>query len=206
MARYTGSVCRFCRREGQKLFLKGHRCYTEKCGFERRAYPPGQHGQRRTKVTDYGVQLREKQKVRRSYGLLEKQFKQTFVRATRMRGVAGENLLALLELRLDSVVYRSGFGLSLSHARQLVNHGHVAVNGRKVDIPSYTVRSGDRIEIRDRSKKNDSIQSALAAGREIPEWLSVDRDGLSSSVTRLPAREDIKMPFNEQLIVELYSK
>ena len=207
MARYTESVCRICRREGEKMFMKGHRCYTEKCSFERRAYPPGMHGQRRAKkVSDYGIQLREKQKVRRSYGLLENQFHRLFVKANRMSGVAGENLLSLLERRLDNVVFKSGFSHSLPHARQLVNHGHVSIDGKRVDIASYSVKTGQRISIREKSKSLDSIKSAVESSREIPEWLTVDRDKLDAVVSRLPVRDDITMPFNEQLIIELYSK
>ncbi len=189
------------------MFLKGYRCYTPKCSFEKRNVPPGQHGgHRRSKVSNYGLQLREKQKVRRTYGLMEKQFRRTFERAERLRGVTGENLLSLLERRLDTIVLRAGFASSQRQARQLVNHGHIMVNGRRVDIPSYTAREGDVISVREKSKSLEPIQAALEAGREVPGWLEVDRTALSATVRELPRREHIKLPVQEQLIVELYSR
>ena len=208
MSRYTGPVCRQCRREGTKLFLKGDRCYTEKCGVERRAYPPGQHGQGRARFSDYGVQLREKQKVKRMYGLLEKQFSQTMYRATRMKGRTGENLLSLLERRLDNVVFRMGFATSRAEARQLVRHGHFTVNGRKASIPSMTLREGDIVQLRERSQKVARISGALEAleGKSVPGWLETDKANFAGKVKSLPAREDITMPIQEQLIVELYSR
>lgn len=206
MARYTGPVCRICRREGEKLFLKGYRCYTSKCSFEKRGVPPGQHGQRRSKVNAYGLQLREKQKVRRTYGLVERQFRRTFDQAERMRGVTGENLLSLLERRLDTVVLRSGFAASQRQARQLVTHGHFLVNGRRVNIPSFITREGDVISVREKSRNIDPIRAALEAGREVPAWLEVDAQKLQSTVRALPTREDIKLPVQEQFIVEMYSR
>ena len=209
MARYTGPVCRLCRREGMKLFLKGDRCYTDKCALERRPYPPGQHGQgRRRKLTGYGEQLREKQKVKRMYGLLERQFKNYYLRAARMKGVTGENLLRLLERRLDNVVFRLGFAVNRADARQLVLHRHVLVNGRRVNIPSYQVRPGDVIEIREQSRSLQRVQEALSAvdRRGVPAWLELDRDNLKGRVVTMPSRDDITMPINEHLIVELYSK
>jgi len=208
MARYLGSACRLCRREGTKLFLKGDRCFSEKCAIEKRAYPPGQHGQGRTRFSDYGVQLREKQKVKRMYGLLEHQFRSTFDRASRMKGRAGENLLMLLERRLDNVVFRMGFATSRNEARQLVRHGHFTVNGRKASTPSIRVRAGQTIAVRDKSQKVVRIAAALDAleGRAIPQWLEVDKDNFSGTVSQLPVREDITLPIEEQLIVELYSR
>ena len=208
MARYTSAQCRLCRREGMKLFLKGERCLTSKCALERRAYPPGQHGQGRTKRSDYGLQLREKQKVRRMYGVLEKQFRLYYQRAARMRGVTGENLLQLLERRLDNAVYRLGMATSRKDARQLVSHGHLLINGRRVDIPSILIKEGDVIEVRERSKKLTRIEGSLelkAAG-EMPGWLELDRDAMKATVKALPTREDIQIPIQESLIVELYSK
>lgn len=208
MARYTSAQCRLCRREGMKLFLKGERCLTNKCSLERRAYPPGQHGQGRIKRSDYGVQLREKQKVRRMYGVLEKQFRLYYQRAARMKGVTGENLLQLLERRLDNTVYRLGFANSRKDARQLVSHGHLLINGRRVDIPSIQIKEGDVVEVRERSKKLARIEGALelkAAG-ELPGWLELDRDGMKATVKALPTRDDIQIPVQESLIVELYSK
>jgi small subunit ribosomal protein S4 len=191
-----------------ELYLKGERCYTDKCAIKRRNYPPGQHGQLRTKVSDYGVQLREKQKVRRIYGILEKQFRGYFQEADRIRGVTGENLLSLLERRLDNVVYRLGFASSRSEARQLVRHSHFRLNGRKVNIPSIQLKTGDVVEVRDKSKKilsiNDSIGAVVRRG--IPQWLELEKDTYKGSVKALPVREDISMPIQEQLIVELYSK
>lgn len=208
MARYTGPSCRLCRRENMELFLKGDRCYTDKCAIKRRNYPPGQHGQGRSKSSAYGVQLREKQKVRRIYGLMENQFRGYFAEADRMKGVTGENLLSLLERRLDNVVYRLGFASSRSESRQLVRHGHFTLNGKKVDIPSIQTRVGDVIELRDKSKKiaiiNDSLDAV--ARRGIPQWLELDRDAFKGNLKALPVREDITTPIQEQLVVELYSK
>lgn len=206
MARYTQSVCRLCRREGEKLFLKGNRCFTDKCAFERRSYAPGQHGQRRPRVTNFGIQLREKQKVKRMYGLMEKQFRNLFKKAERMKGVTGHNFMTLLERRLDNVVYRANMALSRKQARQLVSHGHVHVNGRRLDIPSYIVNSGDVIEIREKSREMVPVKESLEAGREIPEWLSVDTEKCKAEVTALPTRESITHPIQEQLIVEFFSR
>lgn len=208
MARYTDSVCRLCRREGMKLFLKGERCYSEKCAITRRNYAPGQHGQRRPKPSEYGVQLREKQKVKRIYGVLERQFRGYFARADQRKGVTGENLLLLLEQRLDSVVYRLGFASSRAQARQLVSHGHFAVNHRKVDIPSYIVKSGDVIQVRARSRTLEPIRMALETveQRGIPTWLELDKGEFKGIVHQLPSRDQLTIPIQEQLIVELYSK
>jgi len=208
MARYTGSVCRLCRREGTKLFLKGDRCFTEKCAIERRAYPPGQHGQGRVRFSDYGVQLREKQKVKRMYGLLEKQFRSTFDKASRMSGRAGENLLMLLERRLDNVVFRLGYVTSRAEARQLVKHGHFTVNGKKAHTPSILVMPGWTIGVVDRSKKVARISGALETmeGRAVPQWLEIEKDEMKGLIKALPQREDITLPIDEQLIVELYSR
>lgn len=209
MARYTGSVCRFCRREATKLFLKGDRCHTDKCAVERRNYAPGQHGQGRVKVSDYGVQLREKQKLKRTYGLLEGQFRSTFDKADRMKGITGENLLVLLERRLDSVVYRLGFATSRNEARQLVRHNHFLVNGRKVNIPSYLVRPGDVIELREKSRQVARINEALdgVMRRGVPSWLELDRAACKGVLKALPVREELTTPaFQEKLVVELYSK
>ena len=208
MARYTEAVCRMCRREGTKLFLKGDRCFSPKCGIERRSYPPGQHGQGRTRFSDYGVQLREKQKVKRMYGLLEKQFARTMHRATRMKGRAGENLLILLERRLDNVVFRMGFATSRAEARQLVRHGHFLVDGKKASTPSMVVRPGAVVSVRDDSRKVARIVGALDAleGRSVPQWLEIDKDKFEGTVKALPTREDITLPIQEQLIVELYSR
>ncbi|WP_305731528.1 30S ribosomal protein S4 [Trichlorobacter ammonificans] len=208
MARYTGPSCRLCRRENMELFLKGDRCYTDKCALKRRNYPPGQHGQGRSKTSDYGVQLREKQKVKRMYGLLEKQFRGYFERADRMKGVTGTNLLGLLERRLDNVVYRLGFASSRAESRQLVSHGHFTLNGRKATIPSIQVKAGDRIELREKSQKVAQINESLDAvvRRGVPQWLELERDAFKGAVKALPAREDITTPIQEQLIVELYSK
>lgn len=209
MARYTGSVCRICRRENLKLFLKGDRCYSDKCAFDRRGYPPGQHGQRRRgKTSDYGVQLREKQKVKRMYGLTEKQFRLFFERAERKKEITGTNLLVQLESRLDNVTYRLGFVNSRSQGRQLVQHNHLLVNGQKVNIPSYQVRAGDVIEVKEKSRKIQAISDALAAvvRRGVPQWLELEKDNLKGTVKNLPVREDLTMPIQEQLIVELYSK
>lgn len=208
MARYTGSVCRLCRRENLKLFLKGERCYTDKCAIERRSYPPGQHGQARPKFSEYSVQLREKQKVKRMYGLLENQFRRTFDRAARVKGNTGEALLVLLERRLDNVTYRLGFASSRAEARTLVRHGHLLVNGKRVTIPSYLIRMGDVVSVKDKSRQGVRILSALegAQRRGVPEWTEVDRDTFSGRIKLLPTRGDITAPINEKLIVELYSK
>ncbi|BCS34582.1 30S ribosomal protein S4 [Luteitalea sp. TBR-22] len=209
MARYIGPVCRLCRREGMKLFLKGERCYTEKCAIEKRNLPPGQHGKaRKAKMLGYGLQLREKQKVKRTYGVLENQFRRYFEAADRQRGITGETLLQLLERRLDNAIYRLGFATSRPQARQLVKHGHFLVNGKKVDIPSYQLRQGDVVSIRQSSEKNPAILHAIeeVKGRGIPEWLSVDVAAGTGRVVSLPTREQINLPVQEQLIVELYSK
>lgn len=208
MARYIGPVCKQCRREGAKLFLKGERCYTDKCGYDRRPYPPGVHGQRRPKATEYGIRLREKQKVRRIYGMLESQFRRYFEMAERQRGVTGENFLSLLERRLDSAVYRMGLAATRTEARQLVRHKHVQVNGRAVNIPSFLLKLGDKITVRERSKKLARIEGALdvAGRREQPEWLEFDRDNLTATVKSMPTREGITLPIQEQLIVEFYSR
>ncbi|MGI9953035.1 30S ribosomal protein S4 [Moorellaceae bacterium AZ2] len=208
MARYTGPVCRLCRREGMKLYLKGERCYTDKCAIARRSYAPGQHGQERRKISEYGIRLREKQKARRIYGVLERQFRGYFERAEREKGITGENLLRLLERRLDNVVYRLGFAASRSEARQLVRHGHFRVNGRKVNIPSYLVRPGDEIEVREKSKESVKFKeiAAQAAHRTPPAWLESDAANLKGRVLALPTRDQIDVPIQEHLIVELYSK
>lgn len=208
MARCIGSVCRLCRRENQKLFLKGDRCYTDKCAFERRGYPPGQHGQGRIKFSEYGLQLREKQKIKRIYGLLENQFRNLFEKADRMKGVTGSNLLSMLERRLDNVAYRSGFANSRAEARHLIRHGHFAVNGRRVNIPSYLVAKGDQVEVREKSKNLARIGGALEAvkRREIPQWIELDAANMKSRVRDLPARDDVTAPMEERLVVELYSK
>jgi small subunit ribosomal protein S4 len=208
MARYSGSVCRLCRRENQKLFFKGDRCYTEKCSFERRGYPPGQHGQGRIKFSEYGLQLREKQKIKRMYGLLEGQFRAMFEKASTMKGVTGSVLLSMLERRLDNVAYRSGFANSRVEARQLVRHGHFTVNGRRVNIPSYLVKKGDVLEVTEKSRNTARIAGALESvkRREIPQWLELDSTAMKSRVRDLPARDDITAPMEERMVVELYSK
>jgi len=208
LARYTESVCRLCRREGLKLYLKGDRCYTPKCAVERRAYAPGQHGQGRKKVSEYGLQLREKQKARRMYGILEGQFRRYFEKAERQKGITGENLLRLLERRLDNVVYRLGFGASRNESRQLVRHGHFTVNGRKVNIPSYMIRVGDVIAVRDKSKESPRVKELLerAGDRTPPAWLELEADQARGRVVDLPARDQIDAPVREHLIVELYSR
>lgn len=209
MARYTGSVCRICRRENLKLFLKGDRCYSDKCAFDRRSYAPGQHGQRRRgKTSDYGIQLREKQKVKRMYGLTEKQFRLFFERADRKKGITGTNLLVQLETRLDNVAYRLGFVNSRSQGRQLVKHNHLLVNGQKVNIPSYQVKTGDVVEVREKSRNIQFITDSLDAvvRRGVPQWLELEKDNMKGTVKNLPVREDLTMPIQEQLIVELYSK
>ncbi|MBQ3553857.1 MAG: 30S ribosomal protein S4 [Clostridia bacterium] len=208
MARYTGAVCRLCRREGQKLFLKGERCYSDKCAINRRKYAPGMHGQSRKKLSEYGLQLREKQKARRYYGVLESQFAKYFEMAEKKQGITGENLLTILESRLDNVVYRMGFGMSRPEARQLVMHGHFEVNGKKVDIPSYLVSVGDVITIREKSRSSEKIKAILEAtsGKIIPKWLDVNHDAAEGKVIAAPQRDDIDLELEEHLIVELYSK
>jgi small subunit ribosomal protein S4 len=206
MARYADAKCRLCRREGMKLFLKGARCFTDKCAIERRNYPPGQHGLNRGKLTPFGVQLREKQKAKRIYGVLESQFRRYFHAAEREKGVTGENLLRLLELRLDNVVFRLGFAASRRESRQMVAHGHFSVNGRKVSVPSYLVKVGDTVALRG-SKYEARVDDNMNAGRgAVPQWLDVDGAGRRGTVRSLPLREDIQIPVSEQLIVELYSK
>jgi len=208
MARYTDAVCRLCRREGQKLFMKGDRCYTDKCAADRRPYPPGQHGQGRAKTSEYGLQLREKQKAKRYYGLLERQFRGYFDMAIKRKGKTGENLLAILESRLDNTVYRLGFAMSRAEARQLVLHGHFMVNGRKVNIPSFLVRPGMIISLKEKSRGLDKIKAVIEANssRQPPKWLEYDANALIAKVSSVPTREEIDFPVEEQLIVELYSK
>jgi small subunit ribosomal protein S4 len=208
MARYTESVCRLCRREGAKLFLKGSRCYSKKCAFERRPSPPGQHGVRRRKMGDYGIQLREKQKVRRVYSVLERQFHNYFVEAGNLDGVTGENLLRFLETRLDNVVYRLGFATSRAQARQLVTHGHFAVNGVPTDIASYVVKPGDRVEVRESHREREPFKTAKETLRshQAPEWLSIEPARLAGSVLSLPRRDQMPLDLNEQLVVEYYSR
>ena len=208
MARYTGPSCKLCRREGMKLFLKGDRCFTDKCSYDRRPYPPGQHGQRRIKFTEYGIRLREKQKVRRVYGVLEKQFRGYFKEADRVKGVTGENLLSLLERRLDNTAHRLGFGRTRAEARQLVRHKHVTVNGKIVNIPSFLVNEGDVVAVREKSKAKAVFQEAQAQveRRGTPEWLELDSANLSGTVRGMPNREEITLPIQEQLIVEFYSR
>ncbi len=210
MARYIGPVCRLCRREGMKLFLKGERCHSEKCAIERRNFVPGQHGKdRKAKLVGYGLQLREKQKARRIYGVLETQFRNTFEKAALQKGITGENLLGSLERRLDSVIYRMGFGTSRAQARQIVRHGHIQVNGRKVNIPSFQVKVGDEVAVRETSKNNATVLNArdATAHAPAPGWMDVDRDALKGRITGLPKREElVQIQLNEQLIVELYSK
>lgn len=208
MANYRGPVCRICRREGVKLFLKGTRCMTDKCAIERRSYPPGQHGQSRSRATDYSMQLREKQKLRRMYGIQERQFLGIFKRAERQAGVTGENLLALLERRLDNVVYRSGLALSRKQARQFVTHGHILVNGKKTDVPSYTTGVGDVIQVRPRSLELLAIKAAVEVTESWPmvTWIDCDRAALKGTILALPAKDDIGAPVNEQVVVELYSR
>lgn len=208
MARYRESLCRLCRREGLKLFLKGDRCYSDKCAFERRGYAPGDHGQVRRKYSDYGVQLREKQKLKRMYGLLERQFRGYFEKADRQKGITGTNLLLLLERRLDNIVFRMGFAASRNEARQLVRHNHFLVDGKPVNIPSYLVKAGSEISVREKSRKVGRILEALetVARRGIPQWLELDKDNFRGVVKALPSREELTMPIQEQLVVELYSK
>ena len=209
MARYKESLCRLCRAEGVKLFEKGDRCYTEKCAFERRAYAPGEHGQsRRGKHSDYGIQMREKQKLKRMFGLLEKQFRNYFRKADKQKGVTGSNLLLMLERRMDNVVFRMGFANSRGEARQLVLHSHFTVNGKKVNIPSYLVGAGDEVQVREKSRKIARILESVetVARRGIPQWLELDKENFKGVLTRIPAREELTMPIQEQLVVELYSK
>ena len=210
MARYNGPVCRLCRREGMKLFLKGERCHTEKCAVEKRNFAPGQHGKdRKPKIVGYGLQLREKQKTRRYYGLMERQFRNLFEDAARIKGITGENMLAMLERRLDNVIYRLGFATSRAQARQVVRHGHIQVNGRKVNIPSFTVKPNDVVEVREKSKNNATILAArdATAHAPTPNWLEVDREALKAKILSSPKREElVQIQLNEQLIVELYSK
>lgn len=206
MARYTGPVCRLCRREGLKLYLKGDKCYSDKCPVARRAYAPGQHGQSRKKLSNYGVQLREKQKAKRIYGVLETQFRGYYEKADRMKGVTGENLLRLLEKRLDNVVFRLGFSSSRVEARQLVRHGHFTVNGQKVNIPSYQVSVGDVIAIKESSRSSEKFKALADVAKTTPQWLEVDMDKLEGKVVAEPKREDIDIPVQETMIVELYSK
>ncbi len=206
MARYTDASCRLCRREGQKLFLKGERCYSTKCALEKRNYAPGQHGQSRKKISEYGLQLREKQKAKRFYGLLETQFRNLFDKAAKRKGMTGENLLIMLESRLDNVVFRMGFASSRKEARQLVNHGHFTVNGKKVDIPSFEVKAGDVIKVKEKSTSSPKFKEIKEMTISVPSWITVDVDKLEGKVVALPKREDIDTPIEEHLIVELYSK
>lgn len=206
MARYTGPSCKLCRREGTKLYLKGDRCYTDKCAITRRAYAPGQHGQSRKKIGNYGMQLREKQKAKRIYGLLEAQFRKTYEAAVKIKGKTGENLLILLERRIDNVVYRLGFAGSRAEARQLVRHGHFTVNGTKVNIPSYVVKPGEIITVKSKSTQSDKFKAIAEVATNVPKWLTVDKDKMEGQVIALPQREDIDIPVNETLIVELYSR
>lgn len=206
MARYTDANCRLCRREGQKLFLKGERCYSSKCGIERRNYAPGQHGQARKKMSDYGLQLREKQKAKRFYGLLETQFRNLFDKAAKRKGITGENLLIMLESRLDNVVFRMGFASSRKEARQLVNHGHFTLNGKKADIPSMEVKAGDVIKVKEKSQSSPKFKEIKEMSISVPSWITVDTEKLEGKVVAIPRREDIDTPIAEHLIVELYSK
>lgn len=206
MARYTGAVCKLCRREGVKLYLKGDRCYSEKCAVTKRATVPGQHGQRRRKLTNYGMQLREKQKAKRIYGVLEAQFRKYYAEADRRKGITGENLLKILELRLDNVVFRLGLASSRIEARQLVRHGHFTVDGKKVDIPSYEVKVGDVVALKEKSKASAKFKAIGEVATNVPKWLTVDMDKMEGTVVAVPQREDIDIPVNETLIVELYSK
>ena len=208
MARYTGSVCRLCRREGCKLFLKGEKCYGAKCPVDLRHTVPGEHGQaRQRKMSEYGMQLREKQKAKRTYGVLEGQFHKYFEEADRQKGITGENLLVLLERRLDNVVYRLGFGVSRPQARQIVRHGHIRVNGKKVDIPSYLVKAGDVITVREKSAESERFKALReGTGKVVPQWLTIDAQNLKATVAAMPKREDIDLTIQENLIVELYSR
>ncbi len=208
MARYTDASCRLCRREGDKLFLKGERCYSNKCSISRRQYAPGMHGQQKKKMSEYGIQLREKQKARRFYGILESQFRKYYDMAVNKKGITGENLLQILETRLDNVVYRMGLGTSRAEARQLVNHGHFLVNGKKVDIPSYLVKAGDEITVRETSKKSVRFGEILevTGSKVIPKWIEFNEESLTGKVITMPEREDVDLPVQEHLIIELYSK
>lgn len=206
MARYTDANCRLCRREGQKLFLKGERCYSSKCAIERRNYAPGQHGQARKKMSEYGLQLREKQKAKRFYGLLETQFRNLFDKAAKKKGITGENLLIMLETRLDNVVFRMGFASSRKEARQLVTHGHFTLNGKKVDIPSLEVKAGDVIRVKEKSQNSPKFKEVKEMAISVPSWITVDIEKLEGKVVAIPRREDIDTPIAEHLIVELYSK
>ncbi|SHJ78014.1 SSU ribosomal protein S4P [Clostridium cavendishii DSM 21758] len=206
MARYTGATCRLCRREGMKLFLKGDRCFTDKCAFVRRSYAPGQHGAAKKKMSNYGTQLREKQKAKRIYGLLESQFRSTYERAEKLKGITGENLLKLLEMRLDNTVFRLGYGASRTEARQLVTHGHFLVNGKKLDIPSYKVTVNDVITVSEKSRASEKFKAFAENPKALPKWLSANVENFEGKVIAEPAREDIDVPVNETLIVELYSK
>ncbi len=208
MARYTGAVCKLCRREGKKLYLKGERCYTGKCAVERRAYAPGQHGQSRKKATEYGLQLRAKQQAKRYYGIQEGQFYKYFLMAERKQGVTGENLLRICESRLDNVVYLLGWANSRAEARQLVTHGHYKVNGKKVNVPSYLIKAGDEVAIKDKSKESDKIKATVEANasRPVPQWLDLNAEALTAKILALPTREQIMVPDQEHLIAELYSK
>ncbi len=208
MARYTDASCRLCRREGEKLFLKGERCYTDKCSVKRRVYAPGQHGQQKKKLSEYGVQLREKQKARRFYGILESQFRKYFEMASKKKGITGENLLQILESRLDNTVYRLGLATSRPEARQLVRHGHFTVNSKKVNIPSYLLKVGDVIALKEKSRGSEKFKAVndIAGSKVVPKWLEMDRDNVTGKVVAIPSREDIDLPIREHLIVELYSK
>lgn len=208
MARYTGNKCKLCRREGMKLFLKGQRCFTDKCAIARRDYPPGVHAQKRTKVTEYGVRLREKQKLKRIYGVLEGKFKLYFQEAERLKGNTGENLMMLLERRLDNVVLACGFALSRNHARQLISHGHFCVNGRRVDVPSIQVRPGDTVEPGKKEKTRKLVSESVEVNKSqpVPSWIEVDRDAMKARIVGIPRREDVPHPIQEQLIVELSSR
>jgi small subunit ribosomal protein S4 len=208
VARYIGALCRICRREGEKLFLKGDRCYTEKCAVERRKYPPGQHGQGFRKLSDYGIQLREKQKTRKMYGLLERQFRKYFYEAERKKGITGEVLLQLIEGRLDTILFRMGFSPNRRRARQLIGHGHVLVNGREVNLPSFAVKGGDEVEIKQSSREMPEIVDSMAKSehRGIPAWVEVDAANFRGKVLHIPSRDEMQLPVQEQLIVELYSK
>lgn len=208
MARYTDASCRLCRREGEKLFLKGERCYTNKCAVAKRPYAPGQHGEKKKKMSEYGIQLREKQKARRFYGILESQFRKYFEMAAHKKGITGENLLQILELRLDNAVYRLGLATSRPEARQLVTHAHFLVNGAKVNIPSYLLKVGDTISVREKSKSSPKVKAIneITGSKVIPKWLDFNADDLAGKVVALPSREDIDLPIREHLIVELYSK
>ncbi|OPL07700.1 MAG: 30S ribosomal protein S4 [delta proteobacterium ML8_F1] len=206
MARYTGPSCRLCRREGEKLFLKGDRCYSDKCAMNRKASAPGQHGTRRGKLSNYGMQLREKQKVKRYYGLLESQFRGIFDQSVKMEGITGENFLRLLELRFDNVVFRMGMGSSRKEARQLVTHGHFTINGKKADIPSMTLKVGDVVQVKEKSRSSEKFKSLAEKSVTAPHWVEADLEKLEGKIVALPAREDIELPIEEHMIIELYSR